>query len=152
MIYTELTEKAMRLAYAAHHGQVDRGGLPYIHHPMHLAEQMTTEDECVVALLHDTIEDTPLTMEDLEAEGFTAVQLEAVRLLTRVPPKGNLSEQEKLEDYFRYIEALKDNPIARAVKLADLEHNSDRTRATSLSEHDEMRYQKYERAKEILNS
>ena len=152
MIYTELTEKAMKLAYAAHHGQVDRAGLPYIHHPMHLAEQMTTEDECVVALLHDTIEDTAVTMADLEAEGFTAVQLEAVRLLTHIPPEGELTEEERLEDYYNYIEALKDNPLARAVKLADLAHNSDRTRAKSKTERDEIRYEKYERAKEILNS
>ena len=150
MIYTELTEKALRLAYAAHHGQVDRAGLPYIHHPMHLAEQMTTEDACVVALLHDTIEDTPLTMEDLKAEGFSEVQLEAVRLLTHIRPEGDISEEERLADYYKYIEGIKGNDLAVQVKLADLEHNSDRTRANVVSEHDEKRFAKYERAKEIL--
>ena len=66
MIYTVNTRKAMEIAYKAHHGQVDKSGVPYIFHPIHLAEQMDTEDECIVALLHDVVEDTEMTFEQLE--------------------------------------------------------------------------------------
>ena len=68
MIYTPMTRKAMTIAYRAHHGQTDKAGLPYIHHPLHLAEQMDDEITCTVALLHDTVEDTAVTLEDLARE------------------------------------------------------------------------------------
>ena len=68
MIYTELTIKAMNLAYSAHHGQFDKGGVPYIFHPIHLAECMDDEISTCVALLHDTVEDTDVTLEQLEKE------------------------------------------------------------------------------------
>ena len=64
MIYTPLTNKALRLAYTAHHGQVDKSGVPYIFHPYHLAEQMTDEITTCVALLHDVVEDTDITFEN----------------------------------------------------------------------------------------
>ena len=70
MIYTDLTRKAITVAYNAHQGQLDRAGLPYILHPLHVAEQMKDEDTCVVALLHDVIEDTDLTLENLREYGF----------------------------------------------------------------------------------
>ena len=70
MIYTEVTKKAMRLAFKAHQGQVDKGGIPYIFHPIHLAEQMPDEITTATALLHDVVEDSEVTMEDLKAEGF----------------------------------------------------------------------------------
>lgn len=117
MIYTQLTNKAMRTAYAAHHGQTDKGGQPYIFHPIHLAEQMDDEVSTCAALLHDVAEDTSVTIEELEAE-FPAEVTEALRLLT----------YEKGTDYYAYVRALKDNPVARKVKLADLAHNSDETR------------------------
>ena len=65
MVNTELTRKAMKIAYDAHHGQFDRSGVPYIFHPIHVAEEMDTEIECVVALLHDVVEDTDITFSDL---------------------------------------------------------------------------------------
>ena len=65
MIYTELTNKALRIAYDAHHGQVDSNGIPYIFHPLHLAEQMEDEISCCCAILHDVVEDTSVTMEEL---------------------------------------------------------------------------------------
>ena len=71
MIYTHLTNQAMKLAYEAHHGQVDKGGIPYVFHPFHLAEQMTDETTTVVALLHDIVEDTNYTLEDLANLGFS---------------------------------------------------------------------------------
>ncbi|MBQ2855276.1 MAG: bifunctional (p)ppGpp synthetase/guanosine-3',5'-bis(diphosphate) 3'-pyrophosphohydrolase [Oscillospiraceae bacterium] len=117
MIYTELTAKAMRLAYAAHHGQVDKAGIPYIFHPLHLAEQMEDEISCCAALLHDTVEDTDVTLEQL-AEEFPPEVVEAVRLLTH----------EKGTDYFEYVRAIKGHPVAMKVKLADLAHNSTESR------------------------
>ena len=117
MIYTELTNKAMRLAYKAHHGQVDYNGIPYIFHPIHLAEQMDDEYSCCVALLHDTIEDTELTIDELCKE-FPCEVTDAIRLMTH----------DDDTDYFDYVKAIKGNPIARKVKLADLTHNSDQRR------------------------
>lgn len=140
MVYTDLTRKAMLIAYKAHAGDLDHSGVPYILHPVHLAEQMTTEDTCVVALLHDVMEDTFVTEETLRKAGFTEPQLTALKLMTHrdgVP-------------YMEYVEALKDDPIARTVKLADLDHNMDRTRLTEFTEADERRYQKYQKAKALL--
>lgn len=78
MIYTPLTQKAMLLAYDAHHGQLDKGGVPYIFHPIHLAEQMPDELTTIVALLHDVVEDTPLTLDDLAGD-FPPAVIDALR-------------------------------------------------------------------------
>ena len=139
MIYTEQTVKAMRLCYEAHHGQTDKAGVPYVFHPFHLAEQMTDEDSAVAALLHDVAEDTEYTLEDLDAMGFSARVLEALRLLTHDPSV----------PYLEYVAALKENPIARAVKLADLAHNSDPTRLPPELRNPE-REERYRRAMELL--
>ena len=117
MIYTPLTIRAMQIAYSAHHGQVDKAGVPYIFHPLHLAEGMDEEISCCAALLHDTVEDTEITLEALAAE-FPAEVVDAVRLLTHNPET----------DYFDYVRQIRSNPIALKVKLADLQHNSDATR------------------------
>lgn len=138
--YTALTRKAMRICYAAHEGQVDKSGVPYVFHPLHLAEQMETEEEICTALLHDVVEDTKWTLKELEAEGFPTGVLDAVRLLTR----------EKDVSYMAYIERLSGNRIARKVKLADLEHNSDLTRLIEVTERDLRRQEKYFLAKEFL--
>lgn len=130
----------MLLAYSAHHGQLDRSGVPYIFHPLHLAEQMHTESEIVAALLHDVVEDTPVTLADLEKAGFSPEAVEAVRLLTH----------DKSMPYMDYINALKGNPIARAVKLADLKHNSDLARLKDESEKTRERLKKYAAALKIL--
>ncbi len=152
MIYTELTCRAMKVAYDAHHGAVDKSGVPYIFHPIHLAEQMKDEDTCVVALLHDVVEDTDVTLENLREYGFTEKQLEAISLLTHVGLSYGATEEEKDEDYYAYVSKIKDNPIARAVKLADLAHNSDRTRIMDKrnSKKNEHRYEKYKNAMNIL--
>ena len=117
MIYTELTKKAMGIAYKAHHGQVDKSGVPYVFHPLHLAETMDDEISCCVALLHDVVEDTDITLEEL-AEQFPPAVIHAVALLTH----------DQDVDYFDYVRAIKTNPIAKQVKLADLAHNSDTSR------------------------
>ena len=107
----------MRIAYNAHHGQFDKSGIPYIFHPCHLAEQMTDEYTTCVALLHDVVEDTSVTLADL-AQVFPAEVVEAVALLTHQPDT----------DYFAYVQKIGTNPLAKAVKLADLTHNSDQSR------------------------
>lgn len=140
MIYTKNTRKAMKVAYNAHNGQMDKSGVPYIFHPIHLAEQMNTEVECIVALLHDVVEDTDITFENLEKE-FPIEVIQCLKLLTH----------DKSVDYIEYVKKIKDNSIARKVKLADLKHNSDRTRLISTTERDEERYKKYKKAIEILN-
>lgn len=117
MIYTPLTIRAMQIAYDAHHGQVDKAGVPYIFHPLHLAEAMDDEVSCCAALLHDTVEDTDVTLEQL-AEEFPAEVVEAVRLLTHAPDT----------NYFDYVRNIKSNPVAVKVKFADLDHNSDQSR------------------------
>ena len=142
MVYTPLTNAAMRIAYKAHHGQLDYNGIPYIFHPIHLAESMGDEISCCVALLHDTVEDTSVTLEDLKAI-FPPEVTDAVALLT-------LSNGT---DYFDYVRAIKDHPIARKVKLADLAHNSDQTRCigSDLSEERKLKWkEKYEIATKIL--
>ena len=117
MIYTDLTNKALKIAYAAHDGQTDKAGMPYIFHPYHLAEQMDDEISVCVALLHDVAEDTAVTLESL-AEIFPQEVMEPLRLLTH----------KKGDDYLEYVKALKQNPTAKKVKLADLAHNSDQSR------------------------
>ena len=140
MIYTELTKKALALCFEAHKDQKEKTGLPYDFHPFHLAEQMTDETTTAVALLHDVIEDTDYTLDDLRALGFTSEVLEAVALMTHAPDV----------DYMEYVKEIKKNPVARAVKLADLRHNSDATRLEVMTEWDIKRAEKYKRAIALL--
>ena len=142
MLYTELTKKAMAFAYKAHEGQVDKGGVPYIFHPFHVAEQMHTEAEVCVALLHDVIEDTDYTEEDIRKLGFDAEIVDAVVAITKLPG----------EDYMDYIRRLKQNALARAVKEADIVHNSDVTRLPGDDKYNDRLLKKYAAAKEILES
>lgn len=140
MIYTPNTRKAMKIAYNAHMGQVDKSGIPYIYHPIHLAEQMETEEECIVALLHDTVEDTSVTFEELEKE-FSSTIIDAVKLLTH----------DEAIPYMEYVKNIKENPIAKKVKLADLRHNSDITRKEEITEKDRKRNEKYKEAIKFLS-
>ena len=142
MIYTPLTNEAMRIAYKAHHGQLDYNGIPYIFHPIHLAEQMDDEISCCAALLHDVVEDTAVTMEELEKEFPTEV-IDILKLLTH----------NDSTDYFDYVRTIKSNPIAIKVKLADLAHNSDQSRCVGSDLTPErLAYwkQKYQKAVNIL--
>lgn len=145
MIYTELTNKALTIAYRAHHGQLDKSGMPYIFHPVHLAEQMKDEISVCVALLHDVLEDTAVTAKELEML-FPHEVMIPVKLLTR----------EKGIDYFEYIKKLRDNPVAMTVKLADLEHNMDQTRFAGCAQVSREQLNKwknkYSKAKKILYS
>lgn len=140
MIYTEKTKKALRLCFEAHKNQLDKSGMPYVFHPFHLAEQMETEETVVAALLHDVMEDTDYTAEDLKEMGFDGEILEALLLLTH---------QDGV-DYMDYVKKIKSNPIARAVKLADLTHNSDLTRLDTVDQKALERKEKYKKAIEFL--
>ncbi len=142
MIYTEQTEKALKLCFRAHKDQTDKVGLPYVFHPFHLAEQMPDEASTTVALLHDVVEDTDYTLEDLREMGFAPEVLEAVELLTHHPTV----------PYEEYLIPIKANPIACRVKLADLAHNSDPTRVRDVTPKMEARWEKYRRAIEFLTT
>ena len=140
MIYTELTKLAMKIAFEAHKEQVDKSGTPYIYHPIHLAEQMEDEYTICAALLHDTVEDSDITFEDLSEYGIPVDVIEALKLLTH----GNNVP------YMEYVKRIKCNDIARKVKLADLIHNSDISRLDSIDEKVEKRLEKYKQAINLL--
>ncbi len=142
MLYTELTKKAMRLSYKAHEGQMDKGGVPYVFHPFHVAEQMQTEHEICLALLHDVVEDSDFTMEDVAALGFPEEVLRGLAAITRLPG----------EDYMAYIRRVKQEPLAVRVKLRDIEHNSMAERMSGDAAEWEERMQKYAAAKALLLS
>lgn len=142
MIYTPMTRKAMKIAYDAHAGQADKTGIPYIYHPIHLAESMSDENSVITALLHDVAEDTNITIDDLAREGFQEDILTALTLLTHNPA----------EEYMDYISRLSTCPLARRVKLADLRHNSDVTRLDSIDEKTARRLEKYSRAIRLLEA
>ena len=142
MLYTPATKKALTLCFDAHKDQKDKSGLPYVFHPFHLAEQMETEETTVVALLHDVVEDTDYSLADLEDMGFSKSVLDALALLTHDPSV----------DYMDYVRAIKANPIARTVKLADLRHNSDLTRLDTVDEKALARVEKYQKARILLEN
>lgn len=142
MIYTAMTKKAMRISYQAHKDQVDKSGIPYIFHPIHLAEQMGSEETVIVALLHDVVEDTDWSVHALEKEGFSKDIIEALIMLTH---------NEDI-DYLDYIRKIKksSNPYAKIIKIADLNHNSDLSRYDHIDEEILKRFEKYKKAISIL--
>ena len=137
---SESVLKALRLATAAHSGQVDKAGEDYIKHPITVAESVSTEEAQTAALLHDVVEDTGLTLDDLRQAGFSEGILCAVDALTH-------REGESRE---AYITRLAKKPLAVTVKLADLRHNSDLSRLTSPTETDYMRVARYKGEIELL--
>jgi len=143
MIYTDLTRRALKIAYQAHHGQTDKTGLPYIYHPLHLAEHIG-EDEILIAtaLLHDVVEDTGMTFGDLEKQKIPPEVIEALKLLTH----------RKDLDYLDYVRLIRDshNQTAIKVKLADLRHNSDVSRMPVLDDGAKSRLKQYQAALAIL--
>ena len=142
MIYTPLTQKALSLCFDAHRDQLDKSGLPYVFHPFHLAEQMDDALSAAVALLHDVVEDTHYTFEDLAAMDYPAEVLDALRLLTH----------DDCIPYLTYVARLKSNPIARKVKLADLRHNSDLSRLEHVDARALARVEKYRQAIALLEA
>lgn len=140
MLYTPLTKKAMILCFEAHRDQRDKSGIPYVFHPFHVAEQMPNELSTVTALLHDVVEDSDYTLEDLRQIGFPEAVLDALSLLTH----------RDGTPYLDYVARLRHNPIAKQVKLADLRHNSDLTRLDEVRETDLKRVEKYKKALALL--
>jgi len=140
MIYTPLTKQALKLCFDAHKDQVDKSGMPYVFHPFHLAEQMTDELTTVVALLHDVVEDTEMTLDDLREMGFPSAAVDAIGLMTH----------DASVPYLDYVRVIAENPIARAVKLADLRHNSDLSRLDAVDDRARQRVEKYAVAIRIL--
>ena len=135
-----LVEKALQIALDAHSGQVDKAGLPYIMHPMAVAIKQKTTDAFAVALLHDVIEDSSYTADDLKKEGIPQHILDALILLTH----------DKDEPYMEYVSKIKSNELAKAVKLADLQHNSNLSRLSSVTDADIERQRKYAEAIALL--
>ena len=140
MLYTPLTMRAMRFCFDAHRGQVDKGGVPYANHPLHLAEHMQSEDETCVALLHDVMEDCGKTPDDLRAIGVSERAIEALLLLMH----------KKDVPYLAYVRNLMDDDIARKVKGADLRHNSELARLNEVGSGDLSRLRKYMEARVLL--
>ena len=142
MIYTPLTKMALKISFDAHKNQVDKSGMPYVYHPFHLAEQMDDEYTTCVALLHDVVEDTDITLDDLKKEGFPKEVTDAIVLMTHdddVP-------------YLEYVAKIKRNPLTTSVKLADLKHNSDLTRLDEVDSKALERVEKYRKAIQILST
>lgn len=134
--------KAHEIAKMAHFGQVDRAGIEYIKHPETVASFVKTDEEKAVAYLHDVIEDTSLTLLDLEMFGFSKNIIEAVDILTK----------KKGQDHQSYLNLVKTNELARVVKLADLRHNSDLTRLPKITKKDLERNKKYISAIKFLST
>ena len=136
-----MVDLALSIARKAHEGQLDKAGVDYIEHPIYVASQVDTEEEKAVALLHDVIEDSPVSAEELLQAGLPETVVTAVQVLTK----------KKEQDYQTYLETVKKNPLVRVVKLADLKHNSDLSRLSSITEKDRERLKKYKKAIDFLS-
>ena len=136
--FDELYDKAMKIAEKAHAGQVDKSGVPYIKHPIYVSEHVSGKPEKIAALLHDVVEDSDMTLDDLY--DFPSVIIKAVDCLTR---------KEK-QNYTDYICFLRLDPIARNVKIADMKHNMDISRLKKVTVVDRQRVMKYEKYLKML--
>lgn len=136
-----MLELALSITTEAHRGQFDKSGIDYIEHPIFVASQVDSEEEKAVALLHDVIEDSSVTAEELLNAGLPETVVTAVQILSK----------KKGQDYQTYLKAVKSNPLARAVKLADLKHNSDLSRLETITDKDLERLEKYKKAIDYLS-
>jgi (p)ppGpp synthase/HD superfamily hydrolase len=126
-------QSALEIAVGAHHGQTDRYGAPYILHPLRVMERVETETEKIVAILHDVVEDTKWTFDDLRKKGFGDEIIQALDCLTK----------REGEPYEEFVNRSAANPLARRVKLADLEDNMDIRRMQAVTAKDAERLSKY---------
>lgn len=136
-----LYQQALAIAEDAHKGQVDKARVVYIQHPLYVASLVEGELAKTIALLHDVVEDSAWTLEDLRMEGLPEEVVQAVGILTK-------NRDESYEEYLMHV---KQNPLARQVKLADLQHNSDLSRLTTVTEIDRKRAEKYRQAIAFLS-
>ncbi len=132
--------RAIELAKQHHKGQTNKAGKPYIEHPLRVMNQVESEEEKIVAVLHDIVEDTDISLDDLRSEGFSEKVVSAVECLTK----------QDGENYDSYIERISFNPLAVKIKLADLEDNRDLTRLPQVTDMNLERLEKYEKALEKL--
>lgn len=135
-----LLNKALALAMQAHQHQLDKGGHPYLLHPLRVMMQFQDETLQIIAVLHDVIEDSDITPNDLSEQGFTQEMIDAIVALTRQPD----------ETYPEFILRVSLNPLARQVKIADLRDNMDITRLPELTEKDLNRLTRYHHALKAL--
>jgi len=135
-------EKAIEIAAQAHAGQLDKAGQPYILHPVRVMLQVPEDQERIAAVLHDVVEDTPMSLEDLRCEGFPEAVLEAVAALTK------RAGETRMEAAQRAVA----NPTARAVKIADVTDNMDLSRIPQPTGRDQQRREEYEEVLEFLRS
>ena len=133
-------EDAVSIAARAHRGQKDKAGAPYLLHPLRMMLRMDTEAAMMAAVLHDVVEDTDWTLERLREAGFSEEVLEAVDCLTH----------REGESYQEFVERVRTNPIARQVKIADLEDNMNVRRINQLGPKELERMEKYHRAWRVL--
>jgi len=135
-------EKAIIIAAQAHDGQTDKAGEPYILHPLRMMLRLSLAEDRITAVLHDVVEDSDISLEDLRAEGFSERIIEAIRSVTKEPE----------ESYKDFINRAASNPIARRVKLVDLEDNSNLSRIKNPTDIDLKRIEKYRRAIEMIKA
>ncbi len=138
-----MLEKAIQIAVEAHKGQKDKAGQPYILHPLRVMFLGQTENEKICGVLHDIVEDTHWTFEDLKKEGFSDEVIDALKCVTKISDN---------EDYNKFIERVSTNPLAVKVKLNDLKDNMDLTRLSEITEKDKQRISKYKRAFDWLQN
>ena len=135
-------EKAIQIAVTAHSGAKDKGGKPYILHPINVMMRVEKEDEKIVAILHDVVEDTDWTFDALREEGFSEIIIEALKSVTK---------HNENEDYEEFVKRSLNNDIGRIVKIADLKENLDISRIGDLNQKDILRINKYKKALKVLN-
>ncbi len=135
-----MLEKAIEIAVEAHRGQIDKAGKIYILHPMRVMLRGKNETEMIVGILHDTVEDTPVTLDMLHIEGFSEDVLAAIACITK----------EKGEDYGHFIDRVLTNPLATQVKLYDIEDNLNRDRIPFPTPKDNARFAKYEKYHSVI--
>ena len=133
-------ERAIQLATSAHAGQTDKAGQPYVLHPTRVMDSVTSPQEKMAAILHDVVEDTPITFEDLAEEGFHKDVIDAIRALTKFDGESRIDAAHRAGR----------NPIARQVKLADVADNMDMSRIPNPTEKDYARLREYEQVQAIL--
>lgn len=137
----EMLDKAVAIAVEAHRGQKDRYGAPYILHALRVMTRLSTPIEQTAGILHDVVEDTDWTFERLAEEGISPPVIEALEAVTK----------NENEDYEKFVKRSARNPLARKIKLADLEDNMDLRRMPEVTEKDLLRLQKYVKAWNFLS-
>jgi (p)ppGpp synthase/HD superfamily hydrolase len=138
-----MLERAIEIAVEAHKGQIDKGGSPYILHPLRVMMSVNGESEKIVAVLHDVVEDSDWTFDGLLEEGFCIEVIEALKSVTK---------ESEDEDYELFIQRAMQNPIGCKVKIADLRDNLDVTRISDITEKDVKRIKKYKKALKLLSA